>query len=275
MSRDDLDAVIVALPIVIQPNIIRQALEAGKHVLSEKPIAKDCETASQLLHWYRAQPSLPLWAVGENFRYMDFVTCAATRLSQVGGSILSFSMSLHTMIEDDNKFYNSDWRKTPEYQGGFLLDGGVHFVAGIRALLQALGESVESVSCVSSLLQEKLAPVDTLQSIWRLKSGRAGCFVCSFGTVHKAGLTIEVVTEKGCVTATPSGVTVKVDGVSEEIEIEAGSGVVAELEAFRNSVASDSPDSRQLPEEAYADLQILEAMLRSGEQGAAVKHITK
>ena len=42
---------------------------AGKHVLSEKPVAPTLEQAQQLLAFYRSLPSpAPLWCVGENYR---------------------------------------------------------------------------------------------------------------------------------------------------------------------------------------------------------------
>jgi predicted dehydrogenase len=37
LSRPDVDAVIVALPITVQPDVIRSAFAHGKHGLSEKP----------------------------------------------------------------------------------------------------------------------------------------------------------------------------------------------------------------------------------------------
>lgn len=40
LQRDDVQAVILALPIPVQPEYIKLALAAGKHVLAEKPIAK-------------------------------------------------------------------------------------------------------------------------------------------------------------------------------------------------------------------------------------------
>ena len=40
------------LPILVQPDFIKKALSAGKHVLAEKPIAKDVATATELLDWY-------------------------------------------------------------------------------------------------------------------------------------------------------------------------------------------------------------------------------
>jgi len=52
LARDDIRAVIIALPIPAQPAYIKQALTAGKHVLAEKPVAKDVATARELIQWY-------------------------------------------------------------------------------------------------------------------------------------------------------------------------------------------------------------------------------
>jgi predicted dehydrogenase len=49
LQRQDIKAVIIVLPIPVQPDIIRRCFVAGKHVLSEKPIAKDVSTARLLL----------------------------------------------------------------------------------------------------------------------------------------------------------------------------------------------------------------------------------
>lgn len=40
LDRDDIQALIIALPILSQPDFIKKALAKGKHVLSEKPVAK-------------------------------------------------------------------------------------------------------------------------------------------------------------------------------------------------------------------------------------------
>jgi len=61
------------LPILIQPEFIRKALKAGKHVLAEKPIAGDVKTAKELVDWYRAEidTSKVNWSIAENFRFFD------------------------------------------------------------------------------------------------------------------------------------------------------------------------------------------------------------
>jgi predicted dehydrogenase len=160
------------------------------------------------------------------------------------------------------------WRKKPEYQGGFLLDGGVHFVAGTRLLL---GEEAKpsALSAYTTLLQEHLPPVDTVDSIWQTKSGVSGTFSVSFGTTL-SGSEYTVACEKGSVTIVRSKVTVREgeekDGkVTEKDFPEEGSGVKAEVKAWAESIVAGKSNPGQSPEQALADLELLEKMLKSGE----------
>jgi predicted dehydrogenase len=63
LARTDVDAVIVALPIVQQSAIVKQCLTAGKHVLSEKPVAKDVATAEALISAYESSLGLGRWII--------------------------------------------------------------------------------------------------------------------------------------------------------------------------------------------------------------------
>ncbi|KAJ5915750.1 hypothetical protein N7466_011683 [Penicillium verhagenii] len=55
LQRPDHGAVIIALSIESQPRYIKAALLAGKHVLSEKPIAEISRMQSTLIKWYRTE----------------------------------------------------------------------------------------------------------------------------------------------------------------------------------------------------------------------------
>ena len=162
----------------------------------------------------------------------------------------------------------TEWRKKPDHQGGFLLDGGVHFVAATRALL---GESAKptALSAYTTLLQEHLLPVDTVNSIWHTKSGVSGTFSISFGTTL-SGSEYTVACEKGSVTVVRSKVTVR-EGEENENKFtvkdfpDRSNGVEAEVKAWAESIATGKPNPSQSPEQALADLEILEKMLKSGQ----------
>lgn len=91
---------------MVQPEFIKKALLAGKHVLSEKPVAKDVATAQELLQWYKSNidTSRVFWAVGENFRYMTKFTFAAEQVSKLG-KIKNFRVNVHSLMSAENKYF--------------------------------------------------------------------------------------------------------------------------------------------------------------------------
>jgi predicted dehydrogenase len=169
------------------------------------------------------------------------------------------------------------WRKKPEYQGGFLLDGGVHFIAGTRLLLGQEAKPA-ALTAYTTLLREHLPPVDTVDSIWRTKSGVAGTFSVSFGSTLSSS-EYTVACEKGSVSIKRrSKVVVRLGEESEgnisETEFpDEGNGVQQEVAAWAESIADGTPNPKQSPEQALADLEILEKMLKSGEAGGKVENL--
>jgi predicted dehydrogenase len=134
-----------------------------------------------------------------------------------------------------------------------------------------LGENAKptAVSAFSTLLQKHLPPVDTVNSIWLTKSGISGTISISFGTSF-SGSEYTVAAEKGTVTVVGNKVTVKLGEEKEEnVEVtefkEEGSGVKQEIAAWAQSIVDGKPNPKQFPEEALIDLELLEKMLKSGE----------
>ena len=96
------------LPIVVQPDYIRKALKAGKHVLSEKPIAKDLATARRLLDWYYSaiegkDSGVGTWSVAENFRFIESFAYAAKQMREMR-SVLGFSFRMATLVRPGDRY---------------------------------------------------------------------------------------------------------------------------------------------------------------------------
>lgn len=281
LKRSKLDELTASsLPILVQPEFIRRALLAGKHVLSEKPIAKDVATAQELLQWYGANVDSrkTFWAVGENYRYMTKFLFAAEQVRKMG-KVKHFRVNVQNLVKEDNKYYRTSstiafccvyayilpketaWRKTPGYQGGFLLDGGVHMTAGLRLILGS--EHITALSAQSQLQQAYLPPVDTVDAVVQTGSGATGIISLSWGSPFKDS-TFEFACDNGVVTLKGDDVTV--DGKAHHVEFD-GNGVGPEVADFAKAIVSGSPvEKRQSPEAALADLEILEQMLKSGER---------
>lgn len=263
LKRSDISAVVIALPIVNQPDYIRKAFLAGKHVLSEKPIAENFPDAVKLVDWYHKSiaPSKLTWAVGENFRYQDNINEAARQIAQ-SGRILGFRIRSEGVI-DSGKYLETEWRKNPTHQGGFLLDGGIHEIAALRRVLGP-SNPITTLSANTTQLQAHLPPVDTISATLKTATGATGTLNLSFGTTFR-GLEYSVATEKnGTISCTPGEVTV--NGETRKVPNER-SGVPPEIRAWGEALAEGRMNADQSPEEALADLEIMEACLRSGERG--------
>ncbi|PYH42877.1 Gfo/Idh/MocA family protein [Aspergillus saccharolyticus JOP 1030-1] len=274
LAREDIQAVIIALPITHQAQYVRAALSAGKHVLSEKPIAKDLAEATALLDWYHTT-ILPAgkatWSVAENYRHFDTLRHARAQLHRLG-RIRQFRVQVYLDCRPGKfmfwPFFERAWRQQPDHQGGAVLDVGVHHVAAMRYLLGAReSDRITQVSALVGRFADALPPVDTVDAVLRTESGAQGTFQFSMcSSLTESGWT--VVGEKGHVRVNEDVVVVTVED-EQEMEAKRPSeklAVVKEIRAWGAALVSGEFQPEQRPEEALADLEVIELMLKSGEE---------
>jgi predicted dehydrogenase len=108
LARSDIAAVSACATILVQPRLIQKALKAGKHVLSEKPIAKNTEIAKELIQYYGSQSNGLIWAVAENFRFNQSLGYAESKIRTMGGQLTSCRLSYYGLITKENKYFNTD-----------------------------------------------------------------------------------------------------------------------------------------------------------------------
>ena len=155
-----------------------------------------------------------------------------------------------------NPFQETEWRKTPEHQGGFLLDGGIHRIAGLRFLLGP-ENTINTVSAHTALLQHHLAPVDTVDAVLKTNSGATGTLSISFGTSF-IGKEWAIACDEGTVVINYSTVTTYFDGKEEVVEFDdERTGVPAEIRAWGEALLKGTRNERQVPVEALADLELV------------------
>lgn len=117
LARTDIDAVIVALPISVQPDIVRRALAAGKHVLSEKPVAKDVASGIALIKDYDEtyKPKKLVWRVAENYEVeTGHLRAGAIIRSGKIGKVGFYNVRVVNHVPKDSKWYNTPWRTIPD-----------------------------------------------------------------------------------------------------------------------------------------------------------------
>ena len=274
LAREDIDAVIIALPISSQPEYIEAALAAGKHVLAEKPIAPDVATAKKLIDfWKKTSGDNGVgFAIAENYRYIPAFDYALEKAKDMG-KITHFNVRVLTLMDDQNRFFHTGWRMKPDFPGGFVLDGGVHFAAAARQFLRG-DQAASSVSAHTAQIREHLPPMDSVHALVKLQSGAAGIFQHSCGSNLK-GFEWSFGLEQGSIVMEPKKVVISgpKSEVLETKEFPRTSGVSEEVAAWAGALRKGTPDPKQSPEEALADLEFLEKIFRSGEQdGASQKY---
>ena len=132
------DLITVAIPNDSHLEVVCKALEAGKNVICEKPVALSCEDLQTMFD--AANRSGKIFTVHQNRRWdVDFL--AMKQLVQSGeiGEMLRIESRIH-----GSRGIPSDWRGEKEHGGGMLYDWGVHL---IDQVLQLLPEPVVSVYC--------------------------------------------------------------------------------------------------------------------------------
>jgi len=268
LKRDDIKAVVIVLPILVQPDIIRRCFAAGKHVLTEKPLAKDVQTGRRLIEDYKklyANKGI-IFSVAEQFRFMPEFELGRKWIvdEKAVGDITQLHLKLWRNQEPGGKYYETPWRKVPEYQGGFLLDGGVHHAAMIRYVS---GQEVVETHGFARQVAAHLPPLDTVNAGILLSGGGTGTISMSFASTARA-TEFTIVGTKGSffLTDGPDGFVLKLtllSGTTREETIRS-KGVELEINAFLEAVRTGKAQSRSGPEEALNDVAIIESLCSGG-----------
>ena len=262
LARPDIEAVDVVLPIAALPATITRTLAAGKHTLSEKPIAADVITGRQLLAQYTHHANA-IWMVGENWRYEAAFVQAAEMIHRGDiGTPLTCHWALFTPITANSKYYHTPWRRNSSVPGGFIMDGGVHHIAALRLVL---GE-ITQVSATLRQNSPDLPPADTVATTLTFANGVVGTYLATYATGAPWSPHLHIVGSAGTLRIQRKEIELTRHGKTERIETPGFDGVEVELLAFANSIRTGAPH-RNTPAEALADLAVIEAILTSAASG--------
>ena len=163
----DFDAVDLMLPHDLHEAITIQCLNAGKHVLLEKPIAPTIEACERILKV--AKHSDRVFMVAENSQYWPEIV-EAKRLIEDGriGDIITARAAF--IYEFDSYWFKETrpWRYEKDRTGGGItIDGGSHW---IRPLRMWLGEISEVVGTLGHPLKQ-MEGESLARALFRFESG--------------------------------------------------------------------------------------------------------
>ncbi|MBX3083506.1 MAG: Gfo/Idh/MocA family oxidoreductase [Anaerolineae bacterium] len=270
LARTDIDAVDIILPIAVQPPMIEAALKAGKHVISEKPGAPDVESGRQLLataHELTSRAGI-VWMIAENIRFEPAYQQAGEiiRRGEIGKPI-QLGWQTASVVNPQNKYYHTAWRRDKSFPGGFILDGGVHNIAAMRMVM---GE-IEAVSAFVTQVRPDLPPADTLCVTFRFANGALGSWTHTYvATSPWLNGAMQVIGERGAMQISPQQLDVSIDGkiTAQAFQV---NGVQEELAAFARAIGGEP--SRSTPPHALQDVAVIQAILESARTGQAVQPV--
>jgi predicted dehydrogenase len=267
LQREDIEAVDIALPIEHMPRVVEAALRAGKHVISEKPAAPNL-AEGQRLAAVAAQFPAQTWMVAENWRYEAAYDIGRSLLADgIIGTPIFVTWTVCTRMDSTNPYYGTEWRRSPQFQGGYLFDVGVHHAAALRGVI---GE-VAHVSAHMKQMRPDLPPADTLCAAITFENGMLGSYACTFAPNATLPPLLIVLGSDG---------TLKID--RPQIEIVKGQDVerrplwdtqpraiVTLLQDFAAILHGEKPNDKGSVGEALRDIAVMEALFRSAASGKA------
>ncbi|KAF7058445.1 hypothetical protein CFC21_065507 [Triticum aestivum] len=186
MGDPSILGVAVVLAGQVQVELSLKMLKAGKHVIQEKPASGSTTEAETALSVYNSFPNKfpykPIWALGENYRFEPAFVESSKLMNDIG-DMMNIQVIVEGSMNSSNPYFNSSWRRN--FVGGFILDMGVHFIAGLRMLV---GSEVATVSSISRHVDTDLPPPDNICSLFQLENGCAGVLVFAVNSRYCGGL---------------------------------------------------------------------------------------
>ncbi len=183
IGNEEVETIAVCVPASSHAEIVIAALDAGKHVFIEKPLALSMEEIDLIME--KAKGSTCKTTVGFNLRCHRLIR-EARKIIQHGA--LGKIESVRTVWTSDVRHYRNmpGWRNKREEGGGTLIEIGIHHFDLWRLLL---GSEVEDVFAMSSSYEsdDEIATVSARMADGAIASSVFSELTCSNNEIEIHG----------------------------------------------------------------------------------------
>jgi predicted dehydrogenase len=204
--------------------------------------------------------------VAENYRY-DSGLLKIKELIENGalGRVYSADWNVYLFMGADSRYRHIKWRVEHKYPGGFVMDAGIHNIAGLRMLFGELDIRAAQSLCI----EPGLGRVDTLMMMFETDSGVKGTFNDYFRSNGYYENRLVVFGTDGTIVFNRdrSGETVVVQGREiprREFKFEHSESYKNEFEDFYNAVVKDKRPKSSFEEGAKDFETMLGALKLAG-----------
>ena len=231
LANPEVEAVDIILPIHLNYKVVKDSLEAGKHVIVEKPLAGNIEQAKKMLKFNDHYSKVMM--VAENVRYRPSTVRIKDRLkSGIIGKPFALFWDMFFHITKENAFMKTKWRLKHKHIGGVISDGGVHFIAGIRSIIGDITDFTSFVKCVNP----DIGKVDSLTMQFKTANDVYGVLNLYYSAVGSCENRLRVLGDKGTIILTDNLIEIKTKEKEFAEKIEADLGVYEEFDNFFNAI---------------------------------------
>ncbi len=261
LRRNDVEAVDIVLPIHLNYPATKDALNAGKHVIVEKPLAANLNQAKEMLEFEKKFSQVMM--VAENFRYRQTFNHLKTRLDrQEIGQPYAAIWNVFYHVDTSNKYARTQWRIDHQYPGGFITDGGVHNIAALRFLF---GELVSGNGFVKSV-NPQIGELDTFSFQFKTIMNVNGVFNVFFSSNGYSEDRIIILGNNGSFIVENNTIILKRTGQADQQEqIEDDGGYFNEFAEFYEAIRNGKQVFSSF-QQAYRDLEIILKALDAAEK---------
>ncbi|MDB5080125.1 MAG: hypothetical protein JWP00_2049 [Chloroflexi bacterium] len=273
LAADDVEAVLLSLPIHLTSQFILDAVRAGKHVIAEKPLAANLEQGRELVDTLRGFTDTKV-VIAENYHYRnDFAKVKEWMAAGRIGQPFLIQMVSRFWTETSSGFSSTPWRQDNQYRGGIFADAGVHQAAALREL----GGEVEQLQAFTKSVHPVMGGLDTVVLNLRFRSGAVGSLVFAGAAKDQAGgmVMTDILGSGGAIHLT-RGKAVLTEGNGKEARVveeyndpDHDGGYVGEFENFYRAIRENAPVVASV-EEALKDWEIIMRALDSAESRSVV-----
>jgi len=266
LARKDVDAVFIILPFELNRRVTLDSLEAGKHVMVEKPLAASLDDAEMMSDFPARFNTVMM--VAENYRY-DPVFLRAKEIMQAGriGEPYSAIWNQFTFAGTDNEYARTSWRINHKYPGGFVMDAGIHNIAVFRDLF---GEITAGVA-FNRGVNPAIGRMDSMTFQFTFESGVNGVLNAYFSANGIDKNELLILGTEGSLVVAGNRISVRQQGKAEAEEVvKTDKGYQRQLEDFYYSIVNHAEPVSSFAK-AYKDFQTMVLALDSATKWEELK----
>lgn len=270
IARDDIDIVDICLPHDLHAEVACLAMEQGKHVVMEKPLAATLPDAQRIVEAARRTGRTVM--ISENWIYATLVQKARAAIlrGDIGAPYL-----LRSVMDMDVRpgFTGLTWRHdAAKMGGGAMLDGGTHAISAARYLV---GEIIEVAALQDTYHFEGIAPLeDTSTLLLKFESGATGTISVAWTAQRERPRTeFTILGSEGTIefdTHIRHFYTSTQGRRCEEHDLAASRGFVEQMAHFVECLDSGATPITS-PEEQIGSLKVVLAAYKSARTGCLVR----